>query len=271
MRVIVVIITAIIVCAAAGMGYVVGTRLGPRSGTAAFQAMTPVSAAPLETVAQATLIGTATATPTSTATPVLATATLVPRATLPPVFTPTSIPRVAPPVRVPPSATPRPPTATTQPTDTRIPSFTPTATATRTPTATPTPAYDFVVVELKEIPQPGYRDTAYIRGRLIDQKGNLVPGAYFQIASDGTPQFVAVEPHGDTPADGTATFAVTKGRFAVRVLGGRSEYAGWMVTGQTGVGTMSDWEFAFQTTRPVAANILVSPTPTPTATPGPGS
>jgi hypothetical protein len=120
---------------------------------------------------------------------------------------------------------------------------------------------------LKEIPRPEYRDRATIRGRLIDQKGNLVPGAYFQIDSDGTPKFEATEPHGAAPANGTATFIVTKGRFAVRVLGGRSEYAGWMVTGSTSAGPMSDWEFTFKTTQLLQPGILVSPTNTPTPVP----
>lgn len=126
--------------------------------------------------------------------------------------------------------------------------------------------YDYIVVELKEIPRPQFRDTATIRGRLIDQKGQLIPGAYFQIHSDGVPQFVAVEPHGNAPSDGTVSFNVTRGRFAVRVLGGRSEDAGWMVTGVTGVGPMSDWEFTFQATGPIPPGLLVSPTNTSTPT-----
>lgn len=103
-----------------------------------------------------------------------------------------------------------------------------------------------MVVSLKEIPNPTPRSIAYIRGKLIDRNGNLVKGAQFQIQSDGVPVFTAIEPL--TPGDGTVEFPVTAGRFFVQVVGGRSEQAGWMVTGQAGQATMSDWEFVFQTT-----------------------
>ena len=271
MRLPILIATILIVIAAGGLGYGLGQRIGPSTTASALLGATPVASAPLDTLA---LTGTPTQTPTATATIVLATASPVPRATLPPVFTPTPIKVIAAPAtgQKPGSANPSKTAGATpppQPTNTTRPTFTPTATPTHTftPTATPTPEYDFVVVELTAIPRPEYRDTAIIRGKLIDQKGNLVPGTYFQIDSDAVPKWEAVEPHGTTPADGTATFVVTKGRFAVRVLGGRSEYAGWMVTGTPGSGPMSDWEFAFQLTQPLPPGILVSPTSTPTPAP----
>jgi hypothetical protein len=88
---------------------------------------------------------------------------------------------------------------------------------------------------------------AYIRGRLIDREGNLIPGTRFEIKSDGVPIWTAIGP--DRVRDGTVEFAVTRGRFAVRVLGGRSQEAGWMQTGQEGDPRMSDFEFVLQTTR----------------------
>lgn len=277
MRLAIQIVAALIVITAtAVLGYRLGTGRGPRSMMWALLGATPAAAAPLNVATITPPTDTPTQLPIATQTPVQETATPIPRVTLPPVFTPTPVkPTPVPQQRQTsssansqnsPSSVPAIiPSATRRPANTATPTFTPTS----TPTATPTPQYDFIVVELREIPRPEYRDTAIIRGRLIDQKGNPVPGAYFQIDSDGTPKFEAVEPHGATRVDGTATFVVTKGRFAVRVLGGRSEYAGWMVTGRTGVGPMSDWEFTFQTTRAIPAGTLVSPTSTPPPTPTP--
>lgn len=168
--------------------------------------------------------------------------------TLPPVFTPT---RVATPV---PSVTPtREATATATsvpatPTQPVPPSSTPVPTATPIPTATPTPAYDYIVRSIREIPLASSRDIAHIQGKLIDRNGQLVKGTEFEIWSDGSPQWSAVYPPADQ-ADGTVDFAVTRGKYAVRVVGGRSQDAGWMVTGQTGQDGMSNWTFVFQTTR----------------------
>ncbi len=99
-----------------------------------------------------------------------------------------------------------------------------------------------------QIPQAASGDTAYIRGKLIDRKGNLVKGAQFRIRSDAIPgDWEAIGPPPDQ-ADGTVVFPVTRGRFSVRVVGGRSQEAGWMTTGAPGQQQMSDWEFVFQTT-----------------------
>ncbi|MGH2460596.1 MAG: hypothetical protein ACRDIY_17220, partial [Chloroflexota bacterium] len=168
--------------------------------------------------------------------------------TLPPVHTPT------------PAATPTSkPTATTQatatstsvpptPTQPPVPSATPIPTATLVPTATPTPAYDYIVRSIQQVPLASSGDIAHVRGKLIDLNGNLVKGTEFEIWSDGSPQWSAVYPPPDQ-ADGTVDFAVTRGKYAVSVVGGRSQDAGWMVTGQTGQPGMSDWTFVFQTTR----------------------
>lgn len=129
-----------------------------------------------------------------------------------------------------------------------VPSVTPTATPSPSPTSTPTPAFDYVVQALREVPVPGNRKVAYIRGSVVDRNGQMVPGVQFEIQSDAVPPWTAVGPP-VARADGTVTFPVTRGRFIVRVLGGRSEDAGWMVTGAPGNDTMSDWEFVFQAIR----------------------
>lgn len=95
---------------------------------------------------------------------------------------------------------------------------------------------------------PGSRTTAVIRGRMVDRNGQLVAGTRFSIVSDGTPQWSATEPPA-ARADGTVAFSVTRGGFAVRVEGGRSQDTGFLMTGRTGEDRLSDWEFVFQTTR----------------------
>jgi hypothetical protein len=132
-----------------------------------------------------------------------------------------------------PIATPVPPTPTPTP---------------QPPTATPTPAFDYVVVSIKEVPVSGARDIASIRGRLIDRNGKLVPGTHFGIKSDSIPPWTVVEPHDPLPADGTVVFTVTRASFAIWVEGGRSQDAGWMLTGRPGQAQMSDWEVTFQLT-----------------------
>ena len=271
-----VVVSLLVVGVVAVLGYVLTPQIGNlgegRVSAAAFQP-TPTSIS-------------LTSTPASTMTPTpgasrsnraIGTPIAIARATLPPVFTSTMIPpstRVVAivPTVVPPGANGLALTTvpTVAPTARPAPSSTPTPTSTRTstPTPTPTPLYDFVVSELKEIPQPQYRDVAYIRGKLVDANGNLIKGAYFEIRTDAIPlPWTAAYPFGSIPADGTAVFPVSKGTFSVRVVGGRSEYAGWMVTGRTGVGPMSDWEFTFVTT---SSNVpLAIPSSTSTSTPQP--
>lgn len=190
-----------------------------------------------------------------------ATWTPEPRATLPPVFTPTATPR--------PTTTPNPSLTAQAVSATRAggapaavvappivqrrepppPRATFTPTATPRPTFTPTPAYDYIVKSFKAIPEPGYPSTAQIRVRLIDKNGQLVKGTHFEIRSDAIPDtWTAIEPH-TGPADGTAVFIVTKGNFVVRVVGGRSEYAGWLTTGNPDNGKMSSFDVTFETTR----------------------
>lgn len=125
---------------------------------------------------------------------------------------------------------------------------TPTSTLPPSPTATPTPAFDFVVQTIRAQPVPGSRGVAYIRGRAVDRNGQLIPGVQFEIQSDGVPPWTATGPQ-RARADGTVTFPVTRGRFVVRVVGSRSEDAGWMETGQPGSAAMTDWEFVFHSTR----------------------
>jgi hypothetical protein len=284
-RIQILVITALILCGSVGLGIVAPTRLNRLMGGATAAAPPLVVATTPTTTPEATLTPTAIGRGTS---PTQLVQAAIPRATLPPVYTPTSIPP-------PPTATAPPPAATATPSESgasakpvertssvtggsppkpaaRIIPPTPSATLVPTSTATPTPSYDFIVGEIKEIPRPESRDTAYIRGRVVDANGENIKGAYFEIRSDAIPvAWTALYPHGTTPADGTAVFPVAKGRYSVRVVGGRSQWAGWMVTGQPGVSTMSDWEFTFQTTSPSASGLLhaevYTPTPTSTNTP----
>jgi hypothetical protein len=104
-----------------------------------------------------------------------------------------------------------------------------------------------VVTNITELPRPEFRDVATIRGRQIDRSGRPVTGVTFEIRSDAFPPWTTT---GQARAsDGLVEFVVTKGRFAVRVVGGRSQDAGWMQTGQTSAGPMSDFDFTFQTTQ----------------------
>lgn len=261
-----VFVTTTLILAIVAMGVVMPSLLARKSAIAAANVgPSPIASATASPSPTASASETPTATSAGPRTPTAATspsstprvANPTPRVviviTLPPVSTPTRQPRSGAPAASGGSATatatrtPRP-TATATPTLTPTPSPTATPTATQTPTATATPAYDYIVRSIREFPLASAGDIAHIRGRLIDRNGNLVKGTEFEIWSDGVPQWSAVYPPPDR-ADGTVDFSVTRGKFAVRVVGGRSQDAGWMVTGETGKPGMSDWTFVFQETR----------------------
>jgi hypothetical protein len=49
--------------------------------------------------------------------------------------------------------------------------------------------------------------------------------------------------------NGTATFPVTRGKFNLVVVGGRSQSTHWLQTGVPSDPQMSDWDVTFQSTR----------------------
>lgn len=277
----IVFVIAVILIVSAGTGLFIALVQAPPASTTPGFATRVASAAPASPssaspsaspspLATATVPATPTAAP-ATPTPaaqstvevaIVQVPTLVPASATPaaapaqaPPATPPAVPpatnhpaaSVAPPAPGPGSATnpaPRPGAPTVRPTATPPPppTFTPTPVP---PTATPTPAWDYVVVSITKSPLPGAPSVASIRGRLLDRSGKPVPDAQFAIRSDAFPPWTATA---TADAGGNVVFTVTKGRFAVDVVGGRSQDAGWMETGQAGQDQMSDFTFVFQAT-----------------------
>jgi hypothetical protein len=240
-----IVVAVLVLVTSTVVGLAIPTALTRSTAVSASDEWTPPPSPTPSATPMSTPTASPIATPTALATEVRAPiATILPRFTSTPLPTPSRVPMAV--ANVPPAPAKDSPVVRLQP-PTATESPTPVPTRPRPPTATPTPAWDYVVKSFTAVAVPGARDIAYIRGRLVDRNGHLVPGARFRIRSDGVPTWTTVEPPASR-ADGTVEFPVTRGRFVVSVVGGRSQEAGWMVTGQTGQDQMTDWEFVFEAT-----------------------
>ncbi|MBM4418655.1 MAG: discoidin domain-containing protein [Chloroflexi bacterium] len=180
-----------------------------------------------------------------------------------------------PPVVVPPPVFPPPPPPIA--TSTRPAGTTPTIPPTKTaePSATATPAFDFVVAERRETVRNEIATVAYIRVRVVDTAGNLVPGVRLRIASEGSPSWGDTHPHPEFAAsDGTFSIPVGMGKFTIYLLNGSSEAATGLFTGVTGQAPVRDWDVTLRkmtpgTPLPEPAVCSGCPTPTLTLTPAP--